>query len=147
MGQETKGVADLDTRYLDANASGSSGARSASNELYAVRQSGMLKMNHGESEMNITDVLAKIHDPERLQLAWQQVRKNAGAAGIDQMTVEEFAEREETLLSLIHDKLSSGIYQFQPARRAEILVFPARLHSCDLSVLMGRLPSGVRDRA
>ncbi len=77
-------------------------------------------MNHGGSEMKITDVSAKIHDPERLQLAWQQVRKNAGAAGIDQMTVEEFAEREETLLMLIHDKLSSGIYQFQPARRAEI---------------------------
>jgi retron-type reverse transcriptase len=131
MDQETKGVADLDTRYLDANASGSSGARSASNELYAVRQSSMLMMNHGESEMKITDVLAKVYDPERLQLAWQQVRKNAGAAGIDQMTVEEFAEREETLLSLIHDKLSSGIYQFQPARRAEILVF---LHDYTLAI-------------
>ncbi len=71
--------------------------------------------------MKTTDVLAKVYDPERLLLAWQQVRKNAGAAGIDQMTVEDFAEREETLLGLIlHDKLSSGIYQFQPARRAEI---------------------------
>ena len=70
--------------------------------------------------MKITDVLVKVYEPERLQQAWQQVRKNAGAAGIDQMTVGEFAEREETLLSLIHDKLSSGIYQFQPARRAEI---------------------------
>jgi RNA-directed DNA polymerase len=91
----------------------------------------MLMMNHGESEMKITDVLAKVYDPKRLQLAWQQVRKNAGAAGIDQMTVEEFAEREETLLSLIHDKLSSGIYQFQPARRAEILVF---LHDYTLAI-------------
>ena len=70
--------------------------------------------------MKITDVLVKVYEPERLQQAWQQVRKNAGAAGIDQMTVGEFAEREETLLSLIHDKLSSGIYRFQQARRAEI---------------------------
>lgn len=70
--------------------------------------------------MKLTDVLAKVYDPERLQLAWQQVRKNAGAAGIDQMTVREFKEREESLLTVIHDKLSSGTYQFHPARRVEI---------------------------
>ena len=68
--------------------------------------------------MKITDVLVKVYDPERLQRAWQQVRKNAGAAGIDQMTIEAFVEREETLLAQIHDKLLSGIYQFKPARRA-----------------------------
>ena len=58
--------------------------------------------------------------PGRLQLAWQQVRKNAGAAGIDQMTVEEFAQREEQLLALIHDRLKSGSYRFQPAKRVLI---------------------------
>ena len=36
------------------------------------------------------------------------------------MTVEEFAQREEPLLALIHDKLTSGSYRFQPARRVEI---------------------------
>ena len=48
------------------------------------------------------------------------IRKNAGAAGIDQMRVEEFTQREEELLALIHDKLKSGSYRFQPARRVEI---------------------------
>ena len=70
--------------------------------------------------MKVTEVLVKIYEPGRLQAAWQQVRKNAGAAGIDQMTVEEFAQREEPLLALIHDKLKSGNYRFQPARRALI---------------------------
>ena len=70
--------------------------------------------------MKVSDVLVKVYDPERLLQAWQQVRKNAGAAGIDQMTVEEFAQREEQLLVLIHDKLKSGIYRFQPARRVLI---------------------------
>ena len=70
--------------------------------------------------MKVSDVLVKVYDPQRLLLAWQQVRKNAGAAGIDQMTVEEFAQREEQLLVLIHDKLKSGIYRFQPARRVLI---------------------------
>lgn len=36
------------------------------------------------------------------------------------MTVEEFAQREDELLALIHDKLKSGSYRFQPARRVEI---------------------------
>jgi RNA-directed DNA polymerase len=62
-------------------------------------------------------VLVEVFDPGRLLEAWQQVRRNAGAAGIDQMTVEEIAQREEQLLALIHDKLESGTYRFQPARR------------------------------
>ena len=33
--------------------------------------------------MKETEVLVKVYEPERLQMAWQQVRKNAGAAGID----------------------------------------------------------------
>ena len=70
--------------------------------------------------MKVPDVLVKVFEPGRLLMAWQQVRKNAGAAGIDQMTVEEFAQREEPLLALIHDKLKSGNYRFQPARRVLI---------------------------
>jgi group II intron reverse transcriptase/maturase len=70
--------------------------------------------------MKVKEVLVKVYEPGRLQAAWQQVRKNAGAAGIDQMTVEEFEQREEQLLALIHDKLKSGSYRFQPARRALI---------------------------
>jgi len=58
--------------------------------------------------MKVREVLVKVAEPGRLQMAWQQVRKNAGAAGIDQMTVEEFAQREEEFLALIHDKLKSG---------------------------------------
>ena len=41
--------------------------------------------DHGESEMKERDVLVKVYEPGRLQRAWQRVRQNAGAAGIDQM--------------------------------------------------------------
>ena len=33
--------------------------------------------------MKVTQVLEKVSELERLQMAWQQVKKNAGAAGID----------------------------------------------------------------
>lgn len=70
--------------------------------------------------MKESEVLAKVYEPGRLQRAWHQVKENAGAAGIDQMTVEEFALREEELLGLIHDKLKSGSDRFKPARRVLI---------------------------
>jgi group II intron reverse transcriptase/maturase len=79
-----------------------------------------INVDHGESEVKAQDVLAKVYEPGRLWTAWQQVKKNAGAAGVDRMTVDEFAQREESLLALIHDKLQSGSYRFQPARRVLI---------------------------
>ena len=65
-------------------------------------------------------VMERVYEPGRLRGAWQQVRRNAGAAGIDKMTVEEFESREDELLELIHEKLKEGIYRFKPARRVLI---------------------------
>jgi RNA-directed DNA polymerase len=90
--------------------------------------------------MKVTDVLVKVFEPGRLLMAWQQVRKNAGAAGIDQMTVEEFAQREEPLLALIHDKLKSGNYRFQPARRVLIpKEGTSRMRKLGIPVVMDRI--------
>jgi group II intron reverse transcriptase/maturase len=90
--------------------------------------------------MKVTQVLVKVFEPGRLQMAWQQVRKNAGAAGIDQMTVEEFAQREEPLLALIHDKLTSGNYRFQPARRVLIpKEGTSRMRKLGIPVVMDRI--------
>ena len=90
--------------------------------------------------MKVRDVLVKVFEPGRLQMAWQQVRKNAGAAGIDQMTVEEFAQREEQLLALIHDKLKSGNYRFQPARRVLIpKEGTSRMRKLGIPVVMDRI--------
>jgi group II intron reverse transcriptase/maturase len=66
------------------------------------------------------EVLERVYNPGRLRMAWQQVRKNAGAAGIDKMTVEAFERREDELLELIHEKLKAGTYRFKPARRVLI---------------------------
>jgi len=90
--------------------------------------------------VKVTEVLVKVFEPGRLQRAWQQVRKNAGAAGIDQMTVEEFAQREEPLLALIHDKLKSGNYRFQPARRVLIpKQGTSRMRKLGIPVVMDRI--------
>jgi RNA-directed DNA polymerase len=75
---------------------------------------------HGDKQVKHVKVMKRVYEPRRLRQAWQQVKQNAGAAGIDQMTVEAFEQREDELLMLIHEKLKSGTYRFKPARRALI---------------------------
>ena len=70
--------------------------------------------------MKIERVMERVYDRRRLQRAWQAVKRNAGAAGVDRMTVEDFAKREQELLEVIRAKLEAGKYRFKPARRKEI---------------------------
>ena len=65
-------------------------------------------------------VIERVYNPWRVRKAWRQIKENAGAAGIDKMTVEDFEKREDELLELIHEKLKEGIYRFKPARRVLI---------------------------
>ena len=86
---------------------------------FATRQS-LMQDSHGEIKVKHVKVLERVYEPRRLRKAWQQVKQNAGAAGIDQMTVEAFEQRKDELLMFIHEKLKAGIYRFKPARRALI---------------------------
>jgi RNA-directed DNA polymerase len=70
--------------------------------------------------VNGKEELKRVYERKRLNQAWQQVRRNAGAAGIDEMTVEKFGAREEHYLNLLHNRLKAGKYQFKPARRVLI---------------------------
>ena len=79
-----------------------------------------MKERHGERSVKIENVMRRVYERGRLSRAWQQVEKNAGAAGIDQMTVKDFATRKGELLDLIHSKLEAGTYRFKPARRVLI---------------------------
>jgi RNA-directed DNA polymerase len=73
-----------------------------------------------EKEMKVEQLRAKVYDPRRLYAAWRRFKSHAGAAGIDRMSVADFADRESELLKRIHDKLKSGSYRFKPAKRVLI---------------------------
>jgi len=86
--------------------------------------------------------MKQVYEPRRLRKAWQQVKRNAGAAGIDQMTVETFEQRKDELLALIHEKLKSGIYRFKPARRALIpKEGDSKMRKLGIPVVMDRVVS------
>jgi RNA-directed DNA polymerase len=58
---------------------------------------------------------------ENLQRAWEQVRANHGAPGIDGMTVEEFPDFVRSLQwGAVKDALRQGAYRPQPVRRVYI---------------------------
>jgi len=40
------------------------------------------------------------------------VKKNAGAAGIDRMSIEDFDKRKDELFPIIYEKLQEGTYRF-----------------------------------
>lgn len=65
----------------------------------------------------IQQVLERVYDSRRLRRAWEQIRKNAGAAGIDGMTIQQFDKRRQELLGLMAEKLEAGSYRFKPVRR------------------------------
>jgi len=87
-------------------------------------------------------VLERVYEPRRLRKAWQQIKQNAGAAGIDQMTVEAFEQRKDELLTLIHEKLKAGIYRFKPARRSLIpKEGDSKMRKLGIPVVMDRIVS------
>jgi RNA-directed DNA polymerase len=65
-------------------------------------------------------LIDKVYRAETLRAAWQKVKANAGAAGVDGQSVERFAARAEMYLEELSTALKRGTYRPQPVRRVEI---------------------------
>lgn len=65
-------------------------------------------------------LIDKVYRPSTLQAAWQQVKANKGAAGIDRQSVEAFAAKEWEYLSELGKDLEQGTYLPQAVRRVDI---------------------------
>jgi len=59
--------------------------------------------------------------PERLFYeAWEKVRANTGAPGVDAVSITEFADDERDSLYKLWNRMSSGSYLPGPVRAVEI---------------------------
>ena len=65
-------------------------------------------------------LIDKVSRPETLGLGWIQVERNAGAAGVDRMSVERFAQGRDCYLAELAQALRDGSYRPQPVRRVYI---------------------------
>jgi RNA-directed DNA polymerase len=65
-------------------------------------------------------LIDKVSGVGALRLGWMQVEKNAGAAGVDRMSVERFAQGQERYLAELALALRDGSYTPQAVRRVYI---------------------------
>jgi RNA-directed DNA polymerase len=65
-------------------------------------------------------MMEQVLDPENLRRAWQRVESNAGAPGIDGMTVEAFPAFSQKHWPRIRSALMTGTYRPAPVRRVFI---------------------------
>ena len=65
-------------------------------------------------------LIDKVYRLETLELGWAQVEKNAGAAGVDRMSVKRFAQGRDHYLAELAQALRDGSYRPLPVRRVYI---------------------------
>src|SRR2546430_1953048 len=65
-------------------------------------------------------LMDKVYAARNLQAAWAKVQANAGVAGVDRQSVEDFGKDVDYQLQQLHEQLRNGSYEPQPVRRAWI---------------------------
>lgn len=65
-------------------------------------------------------VIEKMVRPSNLLAAYQRVKRNGGAPGVDGVTVSEFGKRIQSELLRASKEIAAGVYQPQPVRQVEI---------------------------
>src|SRR5487761_2080694 len=65
-------------------------------------------------------LIDKVSRLETLTMGWAQVERNAGAAGVDRMSVDRFAQARDRYLAELAGALRDGSYRPQPVRRVYI---------------------------
>jgi RNA-directed DNA polymerase len=66
------------------------------------------------------DLLERIVARDNMLLAWKRVKANKGAAGMDDMSIDDFAAYAREHWPAIREAILAGTYQPKPVRRVEI---------------------------
>ena len=65
-------------------------------------------------------LMDKVYAPATLEAAWEKVRVNDGAAGVDRQSIERFEAHADQYLTELSTALRDGSYRPQPIKRVEI---------------------------
>ena len=71
-------------------------------------------------DRKVHSLVDKVYKRKNLELAWEKVRQNRGAGGIDGQSVEEFEQVIDEHLDRLHDELKNDTYRPQPVREKMI---------------------------
>jgi RNA-directed DNA polymerase len=65
-------------------------------------------------------LIGQVYDRRNLQRAWERVKKNKGAGGVDGVTIARFEEDLDRYLDVLHWLLKENRYRPRPVKRVEI---------------------------
>jgi RNA-directed DNA polymerase len=68
----------------------------------------------------VHSLVDKIYKAKNLQLAWERVKANRGAGGVDGVTLADFEARLEEHLNRLQEELRTDTYRPQPVRQKMI---------------------------
>jgi RNA-directed DNA polymerase len=84
-------------------------------------------------------LIDKVYRIETLKVAWEKVKGNAGAAGVDGQSVKQFGDRAEMYLKELSTALERGTYRPMPVRRVEISKGGGKLRPLGIPVVKDRI--------
>jgi RNA-directed DNA polymerase len=84
-------------------------------------------------------LIDKVFAPKTLLLAWDKVRANGGASGVDGQSIERFEARQEEYLAELSDALRQGTYRPQAVRRVEIPKGDGRMRPLGIPTVKDRI--------
>ena len=84
-------------------------------------------------------LIDKVYRKQTLKAAWQKVKDNGGAAGIDGQSVERFEAGAEVYLEELEHALRTGAYRPQPIRRVEIPKGGGKMRPLGIPVVKDRI--------
>jgi RNA-directed DNA polymerase len=65
-------------------------------------------------------LIGQVYDRRNLWRAWERVKENKGAGGVDGVTIARFEKDRDRYLGVLHRRLKEGRYRPRPVRRVEI---------------------------
>lgn len=71
-------------------------------------------------QKKVHSLIDKVYKRKNLEMAWERVKANRGAGGVDGQTIDDFAEVLEEQLDRLHKELRTQTYRPQPVRRKRI---------------------------
>ena len=84
-------------------------------------------------------LIDKVYRPTTLTAAWERVKANRGAAGVDGQSVAAFAAHAERYLAELARELKEGRYRPQPVKRVEIPKGPKQTRPLGIPAVKDRI--------
>lgn len=84
-------------------------------------------------------LMDKVYAPKTLALAWEKVKANRGAAGVDGQSVERFEAQAERYLTELGQALREGSYRPDAVKRVEIPKGPGQTRPLGIPTVKDRI--------